>query len=85
LLYLFLWISVGSSALLQQKVYIDYFEIYKKQQLKKEKQKNKAKISIDKNEQIQDSLAKFNPNPNEEISSSNNYSKELNKKKNTKS
>ena len=79
LLYLFLWISVGSSALLQQKVYIDYFEIYKKQQLKKEKQKNKAKISIDKNEQIQDSLAKFNPN--EEISSSNNYSKELNKEK----
>lgn len=30
LVYLFLWISFGSSAILSQKVYIDYFEIYKK-------------------------------------------------------
>ena len=79
LVYLFLWISVGSSALLSQEVYIDYFEIYKKQQLKKQKKKNNEKISIDINEQNKDSLVKFNPN--KEISSSNNYSKELKKEK----
>ena len=75
-----MWISFGSSAILSQKVYIDYFEIYKKQQLKKEKQKkNKEKISINKNKQIQGSLVTFNPNI--EISSPNDYSKELNKDK----
>ena len=41
LIFLFLWISIGSSALLSQQIYIDSYNIYK--QMKKKKKRKKEK------------------------------------------
>ena len=43
LVYFFLWITVGSSALLSQQVYIDSFEILKKKKERKRKRKKKER------------------------------------------
>ena len=43
LVYFFLWITVGASALLSQQIYIDYYQIFKKSENKKQKKVDNEK------------------------------------------